>query len=720
MADSRILNLDYENAPSGDTTFAIDHSTYTNAHKTTLDDIKDYAAAYGTNGSSGTSGSSGIDGNSGATGASGESGSSGTSGVDGIDGVVYIERIHLNMTGPAQNINTGSTDAVSIEWDIEDYKDTVFSHSTSTNPERITVLSGGTYNIFSNLSTNVSAIDISVVSSLYVNGTEERGTINIATVTRDMDINASTQILTTLYLDANDYFEIKMYSVNPYDATDLLLSANKCEFIITRVSQASIPGGTSGTSGTSGRSGSSGVSGTEGTSGSSGESGSSGSSGVDGNFYGSSGTSGADGNFYGSSGSSGDDGTSGSSGILPGIGSNYELLYRDTGAAYGYNTDSGLSYVPTSNRVVIGDGGELRFNNTGSDTAQINHQTNTLEIFGSNASDVVIGYAFFTDLENKLGIRTAPSTSLDVKGTFRLSGASDTDLEGEIRYIGDDQLWINTGGTSSSWAPLLMDGDGGITINNNTNNNILTASGSDNEINGEVSGTFFQSGQNSILQMKNTSTETTGYLWVWSTEDNANGPTMSFKKGKSYTGTVLDNYELGTIEFTGLYSASEKISGSIKSKTVENWANHQYGSEMLFQTMNENGETLTDRIVIDGDGDTNIENGRLNVTEGITYPLDKFTADFTLTDEHHTVLITAATGRDIQLPAASAYGTIVYVIKNTSVSATHTIEVGGIGADTIVTDTSTPAASLDIDAGKSIILQSDGNITWYSWGSVPF
>lgn len=66
------------------------------------------------------------------------------------------------------------------------------------------------------------------------------------------------------------------------------------------------------TFGTGGTSGSSGVAGTDGTSGSSGDSGSSGSSGT--------------------------------SGILPEIGNNTGILFRETGATYGYNTDTGFTF----------------------------------------------------------------------------------------------------------------------------------------------------------------------------------------------------------------------------------------------------------------------------------------------------------------------------------------------------------------------------------------
>ena len=97
-------------------------------------------------------------------------------------------------------------------------------------------------------------------------------------------------------------------------------------------------GGGTGVSGSSGTSGTAGTIGTIGTSGSSG--------------IGANGTSGSSG-ANGTSGTSGNSGTSGTSGLLPGIGSIYQVVYRDTGASYGYNTNSGLVYNTTTPALTV-------------------------------------------------------------------------------------------------------------------------------------------------------------------------------------------------------------------------------------------------------------------------------------------------------------------------------------------------------------------------------
>ena len=64
---------------------------------------------------------------------------------------------------------------------------------------------------------------------------------------------------------------------------------------------------------------------------------------LSGGSYGTSGSSGTNGTS-GSSGTNGTSGSSGVNGILPIIGNNTELLFRDSGTTSGYNTSTGLTY----------------------------------------------------------------------------------------------------------------------------------------------------------------------------------------------------------------------------------------------------------------------------------------------------------------------------------------------------------------------------------------
>ena len=67
---------------------------------------------------------------------------------------------------------------------------------------------------------------------------------------------------------------------------------------------------------------------------------------------GTSGTSGFSGT-HGVSGSSGTSGSSGVNGIIQGIGANYNVLWRDTTATYGYNATSGFTWDKVNNRLSI-------------------------------------------------------------------------------------------------------------------------------------------------------------------------------------------------------------------------------------------------------------------------------------------------------------------------------------------------------------------------------
>lgn len=98
--------------------------------------------------------------------------------------------------------------------------------------------------------------------------------------------------------------------------------------------------GTSGTSGTDGTSGADGVIGTSGSSGTSGI-GTSGTSGI-----GTSGTSG-----IGTSGTDGSSGIDGTSGYLPQLGLDGQIVYRDQAAQYWYNTNSGLTFAEQTLKV---------------------------------------------------------------------------------------------------------------------------------------------------------------------------------------------------------------------------------------------------------------------------------------------------------------------------------------------------------------------------------
>ena len=233
--------------------------------------------------------------------------------------------------------------------------------------------------------------------------------------------------------------------------------------------------GSSGTSGSSGSSGTSGVDGSSGSSGTSGSSGSSGTSGIDGSS-GSSGTSGAD----GSSGSSGTSGSSGSSG---------------TSGADGSSGSSGTSGSSGSSGTSGADGSSGSSGTSGADGSSGSSGTSGAD--GSSGSSGTSG----------------SSGSSGTSGADGSSGSSGT-----------------SGSSGSSGT------SGAATITNNTNNSILTATGTDT-INGESALTF----DGTILTQNSDFERRTSEITV---NDGASGNLVSVPTA-NYLGLVLDYTLLG-------------------------------------------------------------------------------------------------------------------------------------------------------------------------------
>lgn len=110
--------------------------------------------------------------------------------------------------------SSGGTDlnqaapGVAVPWDAESFKDSMFTHSTATNPSRITVTRTGLYKVTYNLAWDGGAIR-NVRSYAYVNGTTGV-TPSVAyglsaTATDDIGCNTATFFVN---LTANDYIEI--------------------------------------------------------------------------------------------------------------------------------------------------------------------------------------------------------------------------------------------------------------------------------------------------------------------------------------------------------------------------------------------------------------------------------------------------------------------------------------------------------------------------------
>ena len=278
----------------------------------------------GTSSSSGISGSSGSSGKTGTAGTTGSSGFTGTSGTSGVDGNFYGSSGTSGYSG-------GYGGATRV-WQ--------FSNSL---PPAMGKFWGGNDSFPGDYS-------FSLINKIYINTTD------LDSQPEDNWLN--TWVTGTLKIeDKNNASIFGIYTLLNTSNTKPFVTQNLISgFTCLTSSNGNLVNGNNyfisfvisgqGTNGSSGKDGT--FYGSSGTSGS----GSPGSSGTSGS--GSSGTSGT--SSFGSSGTSGDSGSSGSSGVnglLPGIGNDYELLFRDTGTTYGYNTTPNLNWNKTENRLEI-------------------------------------------------------------------------------------------------------------------------------------------------------------------------------------------------------------------------------------------------------------------------------------------------------------------------------------------------------------------------------
>ena len=287
--------------------------------------------------------------------------------------------------------------------------------------------------------------------------------------------------------------------------------------------------GSSGTSGADGSSGSSGTSGSSGSSGTSGADGSSGSSGTSGSS-GSSGTSGADGSS-GSSGTSGADGSSGSSGTSGSSGSS------GTSGADGSSGSSGTSGSSGSSGTSGADGSSGSSGTSGADgssgssgTSGSSGSSGTSGADGSSGSSGTSGADGSSGSSGTSGADGSSGSS----GTSGSSGSSGT--SGSSGSSGTSGADGSSGSSGTSGSSGSSGTSGAATITNNTNNSILTATGTDT-INGESALTF----DGTILTQNSDFERRTSEITV---NDGASGNLVSVPTA-NYLGLVLDYTLLG-------------------------------------------------------------------------------------------------------------------------------------------------------------------------------
>ena len=145
--------------------------------------------------------------------------------------------IHLEKSSDIQNVGGGSGTVTYITWDSEILKDTGFTHSTSTNTERVTVADTGRYQLWVNIGITKGGADrTTFMSHVRANGTTSILRGRGRNYTRGTSwANAAVQHHTELDLTASDYIEIGItvedsdgvYTNNTIDA--------ECELILRRI-----------------------------------------------------------------------------------------------------------------------------------------------------------------------------------------------------------------------------------------------------------------------------------------------------------------------------------------------------------------------------------------------------------------------------------------------------------------------------------------------------
>ena len=312
-----------------------------------------------------------------------------------------------------------------------------------------------------------------------------------------------------------------------------------------------LPGasGTNGTSGTSGVTGAGGSAGSSGSSGSSGTSGSSGAAGANGSSgtSGSSGASGANGSSgtAGSSGTSGNTGTSGTSGTagqagvmgLPGIPGTSGTSGSGAPGTSGTSGTSGSTGSPGSSGTSGSTGSPGSSGTSGSTGAPGTSGTS-----GTSGTRGTSGTSGSTGSPGTSGTSGANGSS----GTSGANGSSGT--SGVTGSPGSS----GTSGTSAS-----------VTINNNTDNYLVTATGTTNTLNGEsaltMDGTTFTANTTNFTVNSTNITvgnDTTDVIGI-------GGNTMYINGSKVGIGTTspTSGYNLTVYNGNGIYVYDDSTNG---------------------------------------------------------------------------------------------------------------------------------------------------------------
>lgn len=182
---------------------------------------------------------------------------------------------------------------------------------------------------------------------------------------------------------------------------------------------------------------------------------------------------------------------------------------------------------------------------------------------------------------------------------------------------------------------------------------------------------------------------------TYSTISSAGGMVKLYRyDGTSGAYTAVDDGEnLGYIYFGGSTSAStDNYSVLILAKATENWSEAYNGTELSISTITNQENSQSERFKIDGDGNTNILNGSLNLTAS--------TASLPSLNIPHGTAPSSPTNGDIWTTSTSMYARI-----NGS-----TVDLGAAGSGAGISGT--PADSqIAIWTGTTDI-EGDADFTW--------
>jgi len=248
-----------------------------------------------------------------------------------------------------------------------------------------------------------------------------------------------------------------------------------------------------------------------------------------------------------------------------------------------------------------------------------------------------------------------------------------------------------------------------ITISGNTINNLLTATGEDNYITGQDTLTYSVGGSSNLI-LKDDADDYQSSIQLWSTMTDGQQPELEFYKQNGYGVATKLADGMGNINWRGLGSSST-IGAQIEVKASETWGATN-GVDMTISTIKGGSALKTDRLVFDSKGHNQFY-GQIRSNDGLGVPLTEISTSTTLSDKHYTVIVTGL-NVDIQLPLASAYGEIFYIIK-TRDSETHDVDT--VGTDRIFTTVELSGIQLQA-VGTTTILHSNGVDTWYLIGTI--